>query len=419
MLSGRNVLIGENAQGKTNLLEAIELIANGRSDRSSSDRELIMRGQSQALVEVSYSSEGISEVASLIFSAGERVSRKARLNGVAQPSSRKISRLTTVSFKAADLNLLRGGPKFRRDWLDELTTKLKGGHFELTHRYEKVLQQRNRLLKQLFEKGRVTGSDMDQLKVWDEQIARLGAVLIKNRVHVFVALLPLAEGFQGELSGRKEVLNAGYVFRQPEHSEQEEPGDREAVGEAVAAASAEGSAASAQGQDYTVQRSRGDAGELREIGVVQLNEMSEMDLARLLLRNLRMRRREEIARKQTLSGPHRDDIAFFLNEFSATAYASQGQQRSLVLALKLAELKLVRERLEEAPLLLLDDVLAELDLGRQGMLMQLVDADMQTLITTTHLDGFRPEWLAGAQVVEIVNGEILSENAKFRSHSTS
>jgi DNA replication and repair protein RecF len=419
MLSGRNVLIGENAQGKTNLLEAIELIANGRSDRSSSDRELIMRGQSQALVEVSYSSEGISEVASLIFSAGERVSRKARLNGVAQPSSRKISRLTTVSFKAADLNLLRGGPKFRRDWLDELTTKLKGGHFELTHRYEKVLQQRNRLLKQLFEKGRVTASDMDQLKVWDEQIARLGAVLIKNRVHVFVALLPLAEGFQAELSGRKEVLNASYVFKQPEHSEQEEQEDREAGGDAVAAASAEGIAVSAQEQDNKAPRNRVDAGELREIGVGRLNEMSEMDLARLLLSQLRMRRREEIARKQTLSGPHRDDIAFFLNEFSATAYASQGQQRSLVLALKLAELKLVRERLEEAPLLLLDDVLAELDLGRQGMLMQLVDADMQTLITTTHLDGFRPEWLAGAQVIEIVNGEILSENAKFRSHSTS
>lgn len=415
MLSGRNVLIGENAQGKTNLLEAIELIANGRSDRSSSDRELIMRGKSQALVEVSYSSEGISEVASLIFSAGERVSRKVRLNGVAQPGGRKISRLTTVSFKATDLNLLRGGPKYRRDWLDELTNKLKGGHFELTHRYEKVLQQRNRLLKQFFEKGRVTGSDMDQLKVWDEQITRLGAVLIKNRVHVFVALLPLAESFQSELSGRREVLNASYVFKQPEHPEQVEQDD----GEAVPAASAEGSSTSAQGQDNTALQSRGDARELREIGVDQLNEMSEMDLARLLLRNLKMRRREEIARKQTLSGPHRDDIAFSLNDFSATAYASQGQQRSLVLALKLAELKLVRERLEEAPLLLLDDVLAELDLGRQGMLMQLVDADMQTLITTTHLDGFRPEWLAGAQVVEIVNGEILSENAKFRSHSTS
>lgn len=366
-----------------------------------------MRGQSQALVEVSYSSEGISEVASLIFSAGERVSRKSRLNGVAQPSSRKISRLTTVSFKAADLNLLRGGPKYRRDWLDELTAKLKGGHFELTHRYEKVLQQRNRLLKQLFEKGRVTGSDMDQLKVWDEQIARLGAVLIKNRVHVFVALLPLAESFQSEISGRKEVLNASYVFKQPEHAKQVEQADH-----------SDGSSGAALGQDYGAQQNR-ETGELREIGVGKLNEMGEMDLARLLLRNLKMRRREEIARKQTLSGPHRDDIAFFLNDFSATAYASQGQQRSLVLALKLAELKLVRERLEEAPLLLLDDVLAELDLGRQGMLMQLVDADMQTLITTTHLDGFRPEWLAGAQVVEIVNGEILSENAKFRSHSAS
>lgn len=382
MQPGRNVLIGENAQGKTNLLEAIELIANGRSDRAGSDRELILRGQSQALVEVSYQSEGIAETASLTFTAGERISRKARLNGVSQPASKKISRLTTVSFKSSDLNLLRGGPKFRRDWLDELAAKLRPGHFDLSHRYEKVLQQRNRLLKQFFEKGRLGGSDLDQLRVWDEQIARLGAAIVKQRVHVFMLLLPLAETFQAELSGRREVLNASYLFRQPE------PDSQSQENESVA-----------------------------ELDVAQLNAMAEVDLARLLLRNLKLRRGEEIARKQTLSGPHRDDIAFFLNDFSATAFASQGQQRSLVLALKLAELKLVRERLEEPPLLLLDDVLAELDLGRQGMLMKLVAADMQTLITTTHLDGFRPEWIDGAQIVEIVNGEILSPGPMFGSHS--
>ncbi len=128
------------------------------------------------------------------------------------------------------------------------------------------------------------------------------------------------------------------------------------------------------------------------------------------MQQLRLQRSEEIARKQTLSGPHRDDVSFSLNDFGATAYASQGQQRSLVLSCKLAELKLVTERLEEPPLLLLDDVLAELDLSRQGMLMQLVDADMQTLITTTHLDGFRSEWLEGARVVKIQHGQILSDD---------
>lgn len=393
MSAGRNVLIGENAQGKTNLLEAIELIANGRSDRASSDRELIQRGKNQALVEVSYLSEGINEVAALQISAGERVSRKARLNGAARPAGRKISRLTTVSFKAADLNLLRGGPKFRRDWLDELTGKLKNGHFELGHRYDKVLQQRNRLLKQLFEKGHIKPSDIDQLKVWDEQLGRLGAAIIKGRVQAFSHLLPAAESFQSELSGRRETLSAVYLFRQPE----EESGFNQ-----------EQSAS-----DYSQNSSVDHA--VQQLGLADLAAMPESDLARLLMRNLSLRRREEIARKQTLSGPHRDDVVFYLNDFAATAFASQGQQRSLVLALKLAELKLVRERLDEPPLLLLDDVLAELDLGRQGMLMHLVDDDMQTLITTTHLDGFRPEWLEGAQIVAIQNGRILSDAGDGRA----
>jgi DNA replication and repair protein RecF len=137
--------------------------------------------------------------------------------------------------------------------------------------------------------------------------------------------------------------------------------------------------------------------------------MAERELEQIILSQLKKRRSEEIARKQTVCGPHRDDVSFALNDFAATAYASQGQQRSLVLALKLAELKLVTARLEEPPLLLLDDVLAELDLGRQGMLMQLVNSEMQTLITTTHLDGFRSEWLDGAKVVTVKAGEILSD----------
>jgi DNA replication and repair protein RecF len=149
---GRNVLIGENAQGKTNLLEAIELIASGRSDRSSSDRELIYRGENQALIEVSYHSAGYSETACLLLTAAERMSRKAKINGVIQSGSRRFARLTTVSFKVSDLDLLRGGPKHRRDWLDQLVCKLKSSHFELTTRYDKIIQQRNRLLKLFFEK---------------------------------------------------------------------------------------------------------------------------------------------------------------------------------------------------------------------------------------------------------------------------
>lgn len=370
---GRNVLIGENAQGKTNLLEAIELIASGRSDRSSSDRELIYRGENQALIEVSYHSAGYSETACLLLTAAERTSRKAKINGVIQSGSRRFARLTTVSFKVSDLDLLRGGPKHRRDWLDQLVCKLKSSHFELTSRYDKIIQQRNRLLKIFFEKqGRLTGSDIDELRVWDKQLAQYGSQIIKQRVLVLAQLLPLAELHQSEISGSRERLTAQYIFKTDEI-------ETESGGEATV------------------------------VGIEQLSEMAERELEQIILSQLKKRRSEEIARKQTVCGPHRDDVSFALNDFAATAYASQGQQRSLVLALKLAELKLVTARLEEPPLLLLDDVLAELDLGRQGMLMQLVNSEMQTLITTTHLDGFRSEWLDGAKVVTVKAGEILSD----------
>lgn len=367
---GRNVLIGENAQGKTNLLEAIELIASGRSDRAGNDRELVYRGENQALIEVSYHSAGYSETATLLLTAGERMSRKAKINGVIQSGSRRFSRLTTVSFKVSDLDLLRGGPKHRRDWLDQLVCKLKSNHFELTSRYDKIIQQRNRLLKSFFEKqARLTVSDQDELRVWDKQLGQYGSQIIKQRVHVLTLLLPLAEAHQAEISGSRESLTAQYLFKTDDDSDEE----------------------------------------AKTIGIDQLNEMNERELEQVILNQLKKRRAEEIARKQTVCGPHRDDVSFSLNNFAATAYASQGQQRSLVLALKLAELKLVTSRLEEPPLLLLDDVLAELDLGRQGMLMQLVASDMQTLITTTHLDGFRPEWIEGAKVVNVQGGVILSD----------
>jgi len=372
---GRNILIGENAQGKTNLLEAIELIACGRSDRATNDRELILRGQSQALIEVSYCSAGYSETASLILTMGERMSRKAKINGVSQPAGKKFAaRLTTVSFKASDLNLLRGGPKFRRDWLDQLVFKLKNSHYEITARYDKVVQQRNRLLKTFFEKGRLTVSDLDELRVWDRQLAQYGSQIVKHRVHVLSLALPLAEEYQSKISGSREKLSAQYMFKQIEldSESQSEPGEF---------------------QETT-------------IGISELLPMSLEEVAQIILAQLRSRRADEIARRQSLSGPHRDDISFALNDFVASTYASQGQQRSLVLALKLAELKLVSDRLEEPPLLLLDDVLAELDLGRQGMLMQMVERGMQTLITTTHLDGFRPEWLNGAKVVDVKAGQI-------------
>jgi DNA replication and repair protein RecF len=368
LVPGRNILIGENAQGKTNLLEALEIIATGRSSRAAHERELISRGASQASIEVTYEAFGYEETADLVFTQGERLSRRARLNGVAQSAGRRpIGRIATVSFKAGDLNLLRGGPAFRRDLLDDLSCKLKPSRHELFERYEKVLQQRNRLLKILAEEGRVSSANQEQLLVWDKQLAHYGALIVTLRVELLVELLPIAQKQQEVISGCRESLGCDYVFKIRNEDENE-------------------------------------AG----FSLESLRLLKAEAIGQLIYENLKGRRGEEIARKQTLTGPHRDDLQFSLNDFAATAYASQGQQRSLVLALKLAELELLACRLEESPVLLLDDVLAELDLLRQGALMGLVDQEMQTLITTTHLDGFPEQWLERALIARISQGKILS-----------
>ncbi len=389
----RNILIGENAQGKTNLLEAIELISLGRSDRAANDRELIALGEPETMIELTYeakSMQGMSETVALIISQGERTSRKVRINGLTQPANarsggRFLSRLVTVSFKAQDLNLLRGGPKFRRDWLDQLAFKLKPGHNDLLGKYEKVVMQRNRLLKNLFEKGRLSVSDQDELKVWDKQLSYYGALVIKSRVDALEKAIPEAESYHASISGLREKLSCDYLFRQKEIEDEAPAPESDEAGEG-----------------------RGDQAlpADKSLNTGDIYAMETKELALTIMGHLRKRRSEEIARRQTLTGPHRDDVSLVLNGLAATSYASQGQQRSLVLALKLAELKLVSQVLEEPPLLLLDDVLAELDLLRQGMLMQLVSEDMQTLITTTHLEGFRPEWLSGAQIVEVQGGTL-------------
>lgn len=370
----RNLLIGDNAQGKTNLLEAIEILSNIKSGRAASDRELILAGAESTLIEITYVCQGIEETVSLILSLKPRLSRVLKVNGlkVSRSEMGGFSRLTAVSFSTRDLDLVRGGPKERRDWLDQVLVKLRPGFVEVVGKYEKIVQQRNKLLRLCFERG--ISPDEEEIKVWDVQLARVGARLVKARAAVLEKLLPLAEANLTRVSGLKERLSAVYLFRVLQKEMEEENESEE------------------------------DA----NLHLAELLAIKEEDLAKRIYLQLKARRAEEVVRKQTLTGPHRDDVVFAINDFAAHAFASQGQQRSLVLSLKLAELKLVEEALSEPPLLLLDDVLAELDLSRQGMLMELVKDDMQTLITTTHLDGFRPEWLVGAQITR-VEGGVLSD----------
>ncbi|MBS1952972.1 MAG: DNA replication/repair protein RecF [Cyanobacteria bacterium SZAS-4] len=374
---GRNVLIGENAQGKTNFLEAIEIISLGRSTRAQQDGDLIRAGETDMRIELVFESGGAEAIATFALAPTDKprargIERQIKVNGLTIGSAKSLrGRLVTVSFKSSDLNLLRGGPKFRRDWIDDILITLRPAYQDILSKYLKSVAQRNRLLKLLFEKGRVSVEDQDQLRVWDEQTARLGATIIKHRLHLLNDLLPRAERHQEHISGKREKLTAEYIFRAKESKDEDEEGP-----------------------------------EADSVSASQIVEQPESELAQSLMVLMKQRRYEEIARKQTLCGPHRDDIKFSLNGADAVEFASQGQQRSLVLACKLAELERVQEHLSEPPILLLDDVLAELDLNRQGLLMSLVKNDTQTLITTTHVTGFKPEWVEGAHFLEVFDGNV-------------
>ncbi len=388
--SGRNILVGENAQGKTNFLEAIELLSSARSTRADQDNDLIRWQAPHMVAELEFDSRvGLQELRVAFAKdqqavSGKRIEKRIGINGVTQKTMGDlIGRLLVVSFSSHDLNLLRGGPRYRRDWIDSLVVKLKPSLQEIYANFKKSLAQRNKLLKSICEQGKVTVTDQDQLLVWDQQLARFGARIIKQRLAVLSRLLPIAEEHQSRISRSQEALSIRYIFKTNEGtSTYGAIEDAEEVDEPEAEIST------------------------GPLDSAQLGAMEEAEIVKTLMKLLKERRFNEIRRKQTLLGPHRDDLVFCLNDKDAVSFASQGQQRSIVLSLKMAELTLVRETLDEAPVLLLDDVLAELDEFRQGLLMSVVEQDMQTIITTTHVTGFDPRWLDGAAIFQVHDGHV-------------
>jgi DNA replication and repair protein RecF len=354
----KTILVGNNAQGKSNLLEAVELLSTLKSHRSVRDRELVLEeaavGQIRANLERAY---GSVELALTLRTQGRRT---VALN---QESLRRqldfLGILNAVQFSSLDLELVRGAPERRRNWLDSILTQLEPIYAYILNQYNQVLRQRNALLKKFRKQqaeGRIDESsfkDYDsQLALWDAQLATAGSRVTRRRARVLERLAPLAQAWHTSISGATEVLEVTYA---PNVSlEKDDP---------------EG---------------------------VQL----------AFLDKIQRRRIAEQSHGTTLVGPHRDEVEFTINQTPARSYGSQGQQRTLVLALKLAELKLIEEVVGEPPLLLLDDVLAELDLNRQNQLLDAIQDRFQTLITTTHLGAFDSQWLNSSQILSVKAGEI-------------
>ncbi|MCX5947305.1 MAG: DNA replication/repair protein RecF [Cyanobacteria bacterium] len=347
----RLLVIGANGAGKSNLLEAVELLTSLRSHRCASDRDLISHGQPFSRLRA-ITGEGDSLELRLRGRGGRQALRNDKL---LERQHDLIGPLRCVGFSALDLDLVRGEPALRRHWLDRVVLQLEPVYGALLSRYGRLLRQRSQLLR----RGLGLADRAALLDVFDQQMALIGTRLHRRRWRALRRLEPLASAWQQRIGGSAEPLALAYR----------------------SGTELDGGAA----------------------------ESEQEELWRAALeQQLRLQRPQEERLGQCLVGPHRDDVGLLLADQPARRYGSAGQQRTLVLALKLAELDLVGQVVGQPPLLLLDDVLAELDPQRQQLLLEAVGQGHQCLVSATHLEAFSGGWRSASQVVQMQAGQICS-----------
>lgn len=317
---GINVIYGDNAQGKTNLIECIWLFTGGRSFRGSKDSELISFGEKRALTELCFYSKNREHTISMEISGGKR---SAVLNDVPKNYlSQIVGVFCAVVFSPDHLTLIKNGPEERRNFIDAAICQIKPGYAVRLSRYKKVLNERNALLKDIPKHRELE----DMLDIWNERLASEGAVITAERKKYVKKLSELAAGFYDGISGGKENLSVSYR-----------------------------------------------SGCTDDINSVQ-------EIKDSLLRTLESKQSDDIYCGYTTSGVHRDDLAIKINGREARNFGSQGQQRSAVLSLKLAEAAVSGDENGEKPVILLDDVLSELDESRQNYLLHKLQG-LQVFIT--------------------------------------
>lgn len=349
-----NIFIGKNAQGKTNLLEAIHVLALTKSHRTSRDRELIQWQEKQAFIS-GIIQKRIDKVPLeiQINPSGKRV----KVNHLYQSRlSSYVGNLNVVLFAPEDLNLVKGAPQARRQFMNVEFGQMSNSYLYNVSRYRALLQQRNQYLKQLRSGGQ---HDRVLLSVLSDQLAKFGASVSLSRFKLLQQLEKWAQQLHQEISFQKERLALEYVTQlQIDQNSNEEQVEH------------------------------------------QLRKLYDDNLDR------------EITLGTTLSGPQRDDIRFMVNGQNVQHFGSQGQQRTAALAIKLAEIDLMKDQTGEYPLLLLDDVLSELDKTRQTHLLTAIQDKVQTFLTTTSLSGVARQLIKEPTIFDISNGKLSKEETK-------
>ncbi len=337
---GINILYGDNAQGKTNILEAIFVAGTTKSHRGSKDREIIRFGEDEGHIRADIRKNDMNRRIDMHL-------KRNKTKGIAidmvpiHRSSELLGTMNMVFFSPEDLSIIKDSPSERRNFMDMELCQLDKIYVSNLTNYKKVLEQRNNLLKQIsFDRSKA-----DMLSVWDAQLLKYGIEIIRKR-NTFIDLInEIIPKIHSNLTSGREHLQLVY-------------------------------------------EKNVDENDFEDI----LEKKQEIDLRY----------------QTTQAGPHRDDIAFMIDDMDVRVYGSQGQQRTVALSLKLAEIELVKRVINDNPILLLDDVMSELDRSRQDALLESIQG-IQTILTCTGYDDFIKERLAIDKVYKIVAGTIQEE----------
>jgi len=371
------LLTGANAQGKTSVLEAIYFLAAFTSFQTHTDRQIVNFNEAKNSLAVTRLVADYQKVRSkhrlevrLILEPtganGQRLRKEILLDNVKKNSNDAVGRFNAVVFVPQMSQIIEGAPDDRRRYINLALAQSTPAYARVLSEYNQALTQRNALLKALSERG---GSS-DQLEVWDDTLARLGSQLILWRIQAVQQIELLASRVHHELTHGSEILRLAY---EPAYDPLPKPNGQ--MGLKI---------------DTVIDRSNLELDKIQNGFRARLGEL----------------RNEEIARGVTTIGPHRDDLRFLANNIDLSDYGSRGQIRTCLLALKLAEVNWMKERTGEWPVILLDEVMAELDLQRRADLLKYVGESEQVLFTTTDLKLFTPEFVEKAEVWNVEHGRI-------------
>ena len=339
-----NILYGDNAQGKTNIVEAVYMLATTKSHRGSFDKEIISFEREESHISATLVKKDIEHRIDMHLRKNKN--KQIAIDRIPIRKSGELMGLSNIIiFSPEDLSIIKNGPAERRRFVDMELCQLNRMYFSELSDYNKVLNQRNNLLRQLSHDRQ--GEDM--LSVWDDQLIRYGTSVIRERESFVNMLNEIIKEIHAKLTGGKEELSILYVKNTSEE------GFRDA---------------------------------------------------------LLAKRDADIRYQSTQTGPHRDDLDFMIGNMNVRKYGSQGQQRTVALSLKLAEIELVKRMVDDKPILLLDDVMSELDANRRDALLEAI-RDTQTIITCTGYDDFIKKQLKINRIYKVTAGTITVDSAVY------